>query len=189
MLRRSHILTAAALLAVCATPASAATYEDLSRTAPPAATLVRPRPRSRPRPPTTTRTCAARHRRRGRAPRPARGRPRSVCAQPGVRLARRGRRRAGPAVRAGRHCRARSLHRLGAQAGRVGRGAGDGAQRHPRRTCDTHGRRGPGASGGFDWTDAGIGAAGMLALFSIAAGSALVLTGRRHRRGVGVATR
>ena len=29
MLRRSHILTTAALLAVCATPASAATYEDL----------------------------------------------------------------------------------------------------------------------------------------------------------------
>jgi hypothetical protein len=29
MFRRSHILTTAALLAVCATPASAATYEDL----------------------------------------------------------------------------------------------------------------------------------------------------------------
>jgi hypothetical protein len=29
MLRRSHILTTAALLAVCATPASAATFEDL----------------------------------------------------------------------------------------------------------------------------------------------------------------
>jgi hypothetical protein len=44
-------------------------------------------------------------------------------------------------------------------------------------------------SGGFDWGDAGIGAAGMLALFSIAAGSALLLTGRRRRRGVQVATR
>jgi len=42
-------------------------------------------------------------------------------------------------------------------------------------------------SGGFDWGDAGIGAAGMLALFSIAAGSALMLTGRRRRRGVRVA--
>jgi hypothetical protein len=42
-------------------------------------------------------------------------------------------------------------------------------------------------SGGFDWGDAGIGAAGMLALFSIGAGSALMLTGRRRRRGVGVA--
>jgi hypothetical protein len=45
--------------------------------------------------------------------------------------------------------------------------------------------RGP--SGGFDWGDAAIGAAGMLALFSIAAGSALMITGRR-RRGVRVAT-
>jgi hypothetical protein len=42
-------------------------------------------------------------------------------------------------------------------------------------------------SGGFDWGDAGIGAAGMLALFSIAAGSALMLMGRRRRRGVRVA--
>jgi hypothetical protein len=40
---------------------------------------------------------------------------------------------------------------------------------------------------GFDWGDAGIGAAGMLALFSIAAGSALLLTGRKRRRGVQVA--
>ncbi len=45
--------------------------------------------------------------------------------------------------------------------------------------------RGP--SGGFDWGDAGIGAAGMLALFSIAAGSALLITGRRRRRGLRVA--
>jgi hypothetical protein len=43
-------------------------------------------------------------------------------------------------------------------------------------------------SGGFDWGDAGIGAAGMLALFSIAAGSALLLMGRRRRQGFGVAT-
>jgi hypothetical protein len=40
------------------------------------------------------------------------------------------------------------------------------------------------ASGGFDWGDAGIGAAGMLALFSIAAGSALMLTGRKRRHGI-----
>ena len=44
------------------------------------------------------------------------------------------------------------------------------------------------SSGGFDWGDAGIGAAGMVALFSIAAGSALLLMGRRRRRGVSVAT-
>ena len=34
---------------------------------------------------------------------------------------------------------------------------------------------------GFDWGDAGIGAAGMLALFSIAAGLALMVGGRRRR--------
>ena len=43
-------------------------------------------------------------------------------------------------------------------------------------------------SGGFAWGDAGIGAAGMLALFSIAAGSTLLLMGRRRRRDVRVAT-
>ncbi|MGH2743089.1 MAG: hypothetical protein ACRDN8_11505 [Thermoleophilaceae bacterium] len=42
-------------------------------------------------------------------------------------------------------------------------------------------------SGGFDWADAGIGAAGMLALFSIAAGSALLISGRKRRRGFRVA--
>jgi hypothetical protein len=39
---------------------------------------------------------------------------------------------------------------------------------------------------GFDWGDAGIGAAGMLALFSIAAGLALLVGGRRRRRGLQV---
>jgi hypothetical protein len=39
-------------------------------------------------------------------------------------------------------------------------------------------------SSGFDWGDAGIGAAGMLAIFSIAAGSALLLTGRKRRHGI-----
>ena len=39
-------------------------------------------------------------------------------------------------------------------------------------------------SNGFDWGDAGIGAAGMLAVFSIAGGSALLLTGRRRRHGI-----
>jgi hypothetical protein len=34
---------------------------------------------------------------------------------------------------------------------------------------------------GFDWGDAGIGAAGMLALFSIAAGLALMVGARRRR--------
>jgi hypothetical protein len=43
-------------------------------------------------------------------------------------------------------------------------------------------------SGGFDWGDAGIGAAGMVALFSIAAGAALLLMGRKRRGDVRVAT-
>ena len=38
------------------------------------------------------------------------------------------------------------------------------------------------SSGGFDWGDAGIGAAGMLALLSIAAGSTLLAAGWRRRR-------
>jgi hypothetical protein len=37
---------------------------------------------------------------------------------------------------------------------------------------------------GFDWGDAGIGAAGILALVSIAAGLMLLAGGRRRRRGV-----
>jgi hypothetical protein len=41
---------------------------------------------------------------------------------------------------------------------------------------------------GFDWGDAGIGAAAILALSSIAAGFALLLTTRRRRRGFEVAT-
>ena len=36
------------------------------------------------------------------------------------------------------------------------------------------------AVGGFDWGDAGIGAAGMFGLFAIAAASALLLTVRRR---------
>jgi hypothetical protein len=44
------------------------------------------------------------------------------------------------------------------------------------------------SSGGFDWGDAGIGAAGMVALFGVAGGSALLLLGRKRRREVRVAT-
>ena len=46
----------------------------------------------------------------------------------------------------------------------------------------------PNPSGGFDWGDAGIGAAGMLGLFGIAGASALMLTGRKRRHGLGVTT-
>ena len=44
------------------------------------------------------------------------------------------------------------------------------------------------SSGGFSWGDAGIGAVGMLGLFAIAGGSAMLVAGRRRRRGVRVAT-
>jgi len=39
------------------------------------------------------------------------------------------------------------------------------------------------SSGGFDWGDAGIGAAGILALLSIAGGLTLMVTTRRRRGG------
>jgi hypothetical protein len=42
-------------------------------------------------------------------------------------------------------------------------------------------------SGAFDWGDAGIGAAGMVALFGVAGGSVLLLMGRKRRRDVRVA--
>ena len=44
-------------------------------------------------------------------------------------------------------------------------------------------------STGFDWRDAGIGAAGMLALLSIIAGSTLLVVGGRRRRASAVPTR
>ena len=43
-------------------------------------------------------------------------------------------------------------------------------------------------SGGFDWGDAGIGAAGMLALFCIGGGSALLIAGRKRRQEFRAAT-
>ena len=39
-------------------------------------------------------------------------------------------------------------------------------------------------SNGFDWGDAGLGAAGIFAMFSIAAGLTLLLGSRRRRRGI-----
>jgi hypothetical protein len=43
-------------------------------------------------------------------------------------------------------------------------------------------------SGGFDWGDAGIGAAGTIGLFSIAGGAALLVTSRRRRSVLRAAT-
>jgi hypothetical protein len=53
----------------------------------------------------------------------------------------------------------------------------------------THAELAQAPSGGFDWGDAGIGAAGMLALFGIAGGAAFLIVGRRRREGVRAATR
>jgi hypothetical protein len=44
-------------------------------------------------------------------------------------------------------------------------------------------------AGGFNWGDAGVGAASMLALLSLAAGSALLVSNRRRRQGIQVVTR
>ena len=112
MLRLSHILTTAALVAVCAAPASAATFEDLHSTAQndDASNYVLNRDYGSP-----DAADAARN-------------------LPPVQI---------PVVEA---------------------------------------RDVP--SSGFDWGDAGIGAAGMLALFSIAGGAALLLTVRRRGHGI-----
>jgi hypothetical protein len=45
------------------------------------------------------------------------------------------------------------------------------------------------ATGGFDWGDAGIGAAGALALMAIASGTLMIASHRRRGRGYPIATR
>jgi hypothetical protein len=144
MLRRSHILTTAALLAVCATPAFAAPYEDLR---------------------SPDAVDAAEH--RGLyAERPSESPFPSLSAQAG-RAAR------GPYV----------LNRDYGSPDAV-----DAARDLPPVQVPAPVVAAGDPSGGFDWGDAGIGAAGALALFSIAGGSALMLSERRRRRAVGVAT-
>jgi hypothetical protein len=123
MLRRSHILTTAALLAVCATPASAVTFEDRSSDG---AVISDVAP-----PPSSIAASAADEYQDLRSP--------------DARDA------------------ARDLPRV----------------QSPTSVVEVQ-------SGGFDWGDAGIGAAGVFALFGIAGGSALFLT--RRRRSVQVAT-
>jgi hypothetical protein len=127
MLRRSHILTTAALLAACVTPASAATYEDL---------------------------------------------------------------RSPDAVDAAAHRGLYTTEDKGPYTLNREYGSPDAVDAArdlpPTPTPVVAATSSP--SGGFDWGDAGIGAAGMLALFSIAAGSALLITGRRRRRDLRVAT-
>lgn len=168
MIRRSHILTTAALLAVCVTPASAATYEDFHSSGPVAAE-----------------------------------KPSRDLRSPDARDA---------AEHRGLYAVDRGQHGLGRSYGSPDAADAATPAADPQPGVLTRSYGSPDAAdaardlppvqipapvvevrelptGGFDWADAGIGAAGMLALFSIAAGSALMLTGRRRRRGVQVATR
>jgi hypothetical protein len=206
MLRRSHILTTAALLAVCAVPASAATYEDLhsdsaaSRDAAP--------------PPSSIAASAADEYQDLRSPDAvdAAGH-RGVYAQkgpsespfPGLSRQAEGTGRGQYALNRDYGSPDAADAARGLSPAPVAAGPGPYTDSERRlvesgevqdmvRRAITEIRETPAViavdepSGGFDWGDAGIGAAGMLALFSIAGGSALLLSGRRRRRGVGVAT-
>jgi hypothetical protein len=181
MLRRSHILTTAALLAVCATPASAATWEELHSNGD-----VAP-------PPSSIAASDAHGYQDLRSP-DARDAARDAGStpEPGQDL------RSPDATDAAAH---RGLYEPDGGSYALNRDYGspdavDAARdlppvHYPTPTVATE----PPApivavteSTGFDWGDAGIGAAGTLALFSIAAGSALLLMGRRRRRAVQVVT-
>jgi hypothetical protein len=182
MLRLSHILTTAALVAVCAAPASAATFEQLHSTdqsdgASKAAADTGFRTSYQPVPPSTTRhgqdlrspdaVDAAAHRGLYAADRDSYvlnrdyGSPDAADAAPR------------PADRG-----AYALNRDYGSPDAV-----DAARDLPPVQIPVLEARDV-PSGGFDWGDAGIGAAGMLAVFSIAAGSALLLTGRKRRHGI-----
>jgi hypothetical protein len=191
MLRRSHILTTAALLTVCATPASAATYEELRSggaaaggdvAAPPSSIAAAAAEEYQDlRSPDTV--DAAEHRGLHEADRGQYALNRNYGSPDAADAA-----RDLPSVPAGTHAgpgpytdSQRRLVESPEVQGMVLR-----AIRETRQTPTVIVAGEP--SGGFDWGDAGIGAAGMLALFSIAAGSALMVSGRRRRRGVRVAT-
>jgi hypothetical protein len=188
MLRRSHILTTAVLLAVCATPASAATYEDLQSDGA-ASGAVAPPPSSIAasaadeyqdlRSPDTV--DAAEHRGLHEADRGQYALNRDYGSPDAADAARD--LPSAPVATAGPGPYTDSERRL-VESPEV--------QQMVNRIIDEITAASPvvevrAPSGGFDWADAGIGAAGMLALLSIAAGSALMLTGRRRRRSVGVA--
>jgi hypothetical protein len=190
MFRRSHILTTAALLAVCATPASAATYEDLhsdgtaSRdAAPPPSSIAASAADEYQdlRSPDTV--DAAEHRGLHEADRGQYALNRDYGSPDAADAA-----RDLPSVPSFTHAApgpyTDSERKLveSADVQEMVRSA----IREIRETPTVVAVHEP--SGGFDWGDAGIGAAGMLALFSIAGGSALMLTGRKRRRGVNVAT-
>jgi hypothetical protein len=158
MLRLSHILTTAALVAVSAAPASAATFEQLhssDRTdgASQAATDPGYRSSYQPVPPSKT------------------GHGQDLRSPDAV----------DAAQHRGIYAKDRGPYVLNRDYGSPD--AADAARDLPPvqiPAVEVH----QVPSGGFDWGDAGIGAAGMLGLFSIAAASALLLTGRRRRQGV-----
>jgi hypothetical protein len=192
MLRRSHILTTAALLAVCATPASAATYEQLRAGESRASGDVPPPPSSMAasaadeykdlRSPDAV--DAAGHRGLYAADRDQYALNRDY-GSPDAADAARDLPSAPAVTHAGPGPYNDSERRL-VESPEVQ----DMVRRISREIRETPTVVVAGEpSGAFDWGDAGIGAAGMLALFSIAAGSALLLGGRRRRRGVRVATR
>jgi hypothetical protein len=174
MLRRSHILTTAALLAVCATPASAVTFEDRSSNGAVNSGDVAP-------PPSSIAVSAADEYQDLRSP-DAKDAARDATAGQDL--------RSPDAVDAAAH---RGIYEPDTGPYVLTRDYGspdaaDAARDLPPvqvPAVSTVEVEAP--SGGFDWGDAGIGAAGMFALFSILAGSALLLTGRRRRQGITVA--
>jgi hypothetical protein len=184
MSRRTHLITTAALLAVCAAPASAATYEDMTDPAPPPSSLATQAEDEYQDLRSADARDAAEHRGlyeteqgpyvldrdygspdAADAARDVPSAPAVVHAGPGPYTDSERKLVESPEVQ-------QMLHRVSRQIAAV----------PPVVEVSS-------PSGGFNWGDAGIGAAGMLALFSIAGGSALLLAGRKRRRGVRVATR
>ena len=193
MIRRSHILTAAAFLAVCATPVSAATYENLHSSGGDAASGALGRDYGSPDAADAARGV------------PADGGQYALDRDFGSPDAADAAATPAPAD-SGKYALGRDFGSPDAADAAATRASADGGQYAldrpygspdavdaardlPPVTIPTPVVEVRGApSGGFDWGDAGIGAAGMLGLFSIAAGAALLLVGRKRRHGVSVAT-
>jgi hypothetical protein len=183
MLRRSNILTTAAFLAVCATPASAATWEDMHNTPPPPSSIATSAADEYQDLRSPDAQDAAAHRglyeadggpyalNRGYGSPDAVDAARDLASAPVVTHA-----SAGPYTDSERRLvESPEVQQM------LARISGEISASSPVVAVSA-------PAGGFDWGDAGIGAAGMLALFSIAGGSALLLMGRRRRQGFGVAT-
>ena len=180
MLRLSHILTTAALVAVCAAPASAATFEQLqgshkndgSKAAADTGwrSSYQPAPASKTGPGQDLRSPdtvdAAQHRGLYASDRGAYALNRDYGSP--------------DALDAAPQPAGRDSYVLNRDYGSPD--AVDVARDLPPVQIPVTARDVP--SSGFDWGDAGIGAAGMLALFSIAGGAALLLTGRKRGHGI-----